>query len=103
RRRHTSWPRDWSSDVCSSDLDLAYQPPLAFLYPRIDDVAPNRREGGVGALFVDPHQPRIADNIRAKDDGDAVLHLIRAHRVGIRSEERRVGKEWMCRRVTGSY
>src|SRR5207253_4551055 len=19
--RHTSWPRDWSSDVCSSDLD----------------------------------------------------------------------------------
>src|SRR5437870_12866305 len=22
RRRHTSWPRDWSSDVCSSDLGL---------------------------------------------------------------------------------
>src|SRR5690625_7592401 len=22
RRRHTRWPRDWSSDVCSSDLDL---------------------------------------------------------------------------------
>src|SRR5215510_15562581 len=21
RRRHTMWPRDWSSDVCSSDLD----------------------------------------------------------------------------------
>src|SRR5437870_13559534 len=20
KRRHTSWPRDWSSDVCSSDL-----------------------------------------------------------------------------------
>src|SRR5690625_6521755 len=31
RRRHTRWPRDWSSDVCSSDLaagddhDLAQQ------------------------------------------------------------------------------
>src|SRR5690625_6868161 len=28
RRRHTRWPRDWSSDVCSSDLlvriDLAF-------------------------------------------------------------------------------
>src|SRR5579884_4361413 len=24
RRRHTRWPRDWSSDVCSSDL-LALQ------------------------------------------------------------------------------
>src|SRR5690625_7570262 len=23
RRRHTRWPRDWSSDVCSSDLTLA--------------------------------------------------------------------------------
>src|SRR5439155_8303239 len=23
RRRHTRWPRDWSSDVCSSDLALA--------------------------------------------------------------------------------
>src|SRR5439155_2804538 len=22
RRRHTRWPRDWSSDVCSSDLPL---------------------------------------------------------------------------------
>src|SRR5437660_2070831 len=23
RRRHTRWPRDWSSDVCSSDLQAA--------------------------------------------------------------------------------
>src|SRR5207253_8546418 len=23
RRRHTRWPRDWSSDVCSSDLAYA--------------------------------------------------------------------------------
>src|SRR5439155_13133171 len=51
RRRHTSWPRDWSSDVCSSDLvpgnecqarggDLYRLPessgtPTAFLYVRI--------------------------------------------------------------------
>src|SRR5437870_13301131 len=24
RRRHTRWPRDWSSDVCSSDLQLSF-------------------------------------------------------------------------------
>src|SRR5439155_10862418 len=24
RRRHTRWPRDWSSDVCSSDLNRGY-------------------------------------------------------------------------------
>src|SRR5437660_7721005 len=26
RRRHTRWPRDWSSDVCSSDLDRDVEP-----------------------------------------------------------------------------
>src|SRR6266508_2170160 len=26
RRRHTSWPRDWSSDVCSSDLPGRLRP-----------------------------------------------------------------------------
>src|SRR5207253_5293616 len=25
RRRHTRWPRDWSSDVCSSDLLIAHK------------------------------------------------------------------------------
>src|SRR5690625_7969190 len=24
RRRHTRWPRDWSSDVCSSDLNYLF-------------------------------------------------------------------------------
>src|SRR6266508_6177085 len=28
RRRHTRWPRDWSSDVCSSDLRVAAKMPL---------------------------------------------------------------------------
>src|SRR5215208_7699770 len=27
RRRHTRWPRDWSSEVCSSDLRLIYSRP----------------------------------------------------------------------------
>src|SRR5690625_5732628 len=31
RRRHTRWPRDWSSDVCSSDLMLAALHVLAAL------------------------------------------------------------------------
>src|SRR6266508_1347857 len=28
RRRHTRWPRDWSSDVCSSDLGVDYGAPV---------------------------------------------------------------------------
>src|SRR5207253_5202070 len=35
-RRHTRWPRDWSSDVCSSDLAL------------IDDAVRTARERAVG-------------------------------------------------------
>src|SRR5439155_6770522 len=35
RRRHTSWPRDWSSDVCSSDLPLLAANSLLLLH---DDV-----------------------------------------------------------------
>src|SRR5439155_3240291 len=29
RRRHTRWPRDWSSDVCSSDLTRWASTPFA--------------------------------------------------------------------------
>src|SRR6266702_898905 len=32
RRRHTRWPRDWSSDVCSSDLKKY----TAVQYQRVD-------------------------------------------------------------------
>src|SRR5207253_5433908 len=36
RRRHTRWPRDWSSDVCSSDLiDLRAAQRLADLPDRV--------------------------------------------------------------------
>src|SRR5215510_11325936 len=31
RRRHTRWPRDWSSDVCSSDLVTYLMTALQFL------------------------------------------------------------------------
>src|SRR5215208_8351868 len=41
RRRHTSWPRDWSSDVCSSDLGRRERRAAAVLRP-----AGGRRPGG---------------------------------------------------------
>src|SRR5690606_40594439 len=78
RRRHTSFSRDWSSDVCSSDLDPHGARGLDF-----------RHEVALGIVFV----PR--DAVRAvcfeKLSRGAVLS------VGAlfgRSEERRVGKEW---------
>src|SRR5690625_7847597 len=64
RRRHTRWPRDWSSDVCSSDLPFVGQP----------------LEGASDEAFFHARRPL----------GFAVAILIAL----ARSEERRVGKEW---------
>src|SRR5437660_4627502 len=33
RRRHTRWPRDWSSDVCSSDLEAGLDPLPSYTPP----------------------------------------------------------------------
>src|SRR5690625_399019 len=38
RRRHTRWPRDWSSDVCSSDLAGIEDIALAGLAKRLEEV-----------------------------------------------------------------
>src|SRR5207253_4025421 len=51
RRRHTRWPRDWSSDVCSSDLDFhldVFGPHIAFQkgHDFGDDVIQDDRGGG---------------------------------------------------------
>src|SRR6266702_5095938 len=52
RRRHTRWPRDWSSDVCSSDLTPTP--------PRPPAPPPGRRPpsdlGGARAIPW-PHRP----------------------------------------------
>src|SRR5690625_3216570 len=49
RRRHTRWPRDWSSDVCSSDLvsRLAWSKRNTRLMEHFDSV---RGGGHVGAF-----------------------------------------------------
>src|SRR5439155_16778187 len=38
RRRHTRWPRDWSSDVCSSDLSSRVVPKGRFFVTTRDDL-----------------------------------------------------------------
>src|SRR5439155_16149647 len=83
RRRHTRWPRDWSSDVCSSDLTTP--------------------DGG-GSIGT-----RSVESIRAS--GRRIWLVfgtqrdIHDHpgyrRRRLRSEERRVGKE--CRSGVGAY
>src|SRR5438445_7556540 len=83
RRRHTRYWRDWSSDVCSSDL-RAVAAALGHRAPALvaDDaraalaLAERARAAGLGTVVV-----------LTRDPADLVREL--------RSEERRVGKE--CR------
>src|SRR5690625_6287752 len=63
RRRHTSWPRDWSSDVCSSDLGVSSS---ASISTTVSKTAPS----SVGKVFQ--YSTALSQS---------------------RSEERRVGKE----------
>src|SRR5690625_3897428 len=47
RRRHTRWPRDWSSDVCSSDLMDAEMQIFDFIEGWYN---PHRRHSAIGYL-----------------------------------------------------
>src|SRR3989449_4188687 len=87
RRRHTRCSRDWSSDVCSSDLDARIG-----LAPEVVGV-----DGARGA---------VRGGERAAEGGAA--RAARAHERAVdveeeepRSEERRVGKE--CRSRWSPY
>src|SRR5690625_8038090 len=52
RRRHTRWPRDWSSDVCSSDLQGEVVPAARRAQPAVVEEPGGhhlqRRGGGAG-------------------------------------------------------
>src|SRR5207253_4469899 len=88
RRRHTRWPRDWSSDVCSSDLA---QEPLVkeFGAAKSDE----ERQAVVARL------PKLAAPFAAKAIALAEEDLKNPVAIRCRSEERRVGKECRSRRA----
>src|SRR2546429_4649197 len=86
RRRHTRCSRDWSSDVCSSDLNN--QPEVRAALDLIFSDHFSRSEPGIFAPLRDTLLTR----------GDYYMHLAD---LASRSEERRVGKE--CRSRWSPY
>src|SRR3989440_7659481 len=88
RRRHTRSDRDWSSDVCSSDLSR----------PRSDRLLPARRD-----RFEVGYRHVAAERLKMRHDRlpeRAAVEKLRAFGRE-RSEERRVGKE--CRSRWSPY
>src|SRR5690606_40218307 len=86
RRRHTRFSRDWSSDVCSSDLRWAKS-------------SASCKRVATGRLTVF----RDADDFAQR--GIQVLRLwsgLEVRALARRSEERRVGQERRSRRATES-
>src|SRR5690349_7440133 len=79
RRRHTRSLRDWSSDVCSSDLSFDWT------------ISP-----------VSKFTQKLSGLWKTDDFGDALYHFdagISTTVAARRSEERRVGKEGRSRRA----
>src|SRR5690625_2170774 len=61
RRRHTRWPRDWSSDVCSSDLPLAHAASISDAVVWLRDGVGMVGEGGwTVTLTGERRLPRLA-------------------------------------------
>src|SRR5690606_40393490 len=91
RRRHTRFSRDWSSDVCSSDLTVLVVENHKL--PRISasltiDNAPYAEGSKAGLSEL---TGALMGNGTSKISKDA-------YNEEVRSEERRVGKEWRSRR-----
>src|SRR5207249_8088420 len=100
RRRHTRSKRDWSSDVCSSDLRPPTSPAAPDPRPETPTMSAQESLPPTDALQQQPAPPLAAlhypDVMPAAPD----IALPPNSTVG-RSEERRVGKE--CRSRWGRY
>src|SRR5690606_40956400 len=98
RRRHTRFSRDWSSDVCSSDLERL-EAALSLHHPR------ELREVGLEPILLLVRTGRVAkvrdhliDRVLQREELTLCTDVDRAGEIA-RSEERRVGKQWRWRQA----
>src|SRR5690606_40076869 len=96
RRRHTRFSRDWSSDVCSSDLNLLGVSIVRELGPVLAAILVAGRSGS--AITAQIGVMRVTQEL----DAMQVMGISPGKRLVLprRSEERRVGKE--CRSRSGA-
>src|SRR5690606_39407451 len=97
RRRHTRFSRDWSSDVCSSDLKFHQfyrrrKSDLSSLLVLVPELLPTT------ASHICPLR-QCSKKVRADDKLSLPEFCLRCRR----SEERRVGKECRSRRCPDNH
>src|SRR5439155_15236405 len=98
-RRHTRWPRDWSSDVCSSDLVLSDKDEL---FKNLTHELRHTEHHDKMVLFLATLCEQVEELAKMLPKwwstyfGYTYAEMRDA--VTRRSEERRVGKECRCRR-----
>src|SRR5439155_15076805 len=97
RRRHTRWPRDWSSDVCSSDLS-AINVCRGFVEAENDYYAKQKSYAQRFFSTEGKHDGLYWASSDPNDESPVAEEVAKA--MTERSEERRVGKE--CRAQVSS-
>src|SRR5690606_39745081 len=92
RRRHTRFSRDWSSDVCSSDLEFRrrYEKELRENTVAWSPILEAARQGTVTLLFS-AHDREHNSAVVLRDFLEE--RLSQSKKIATRSEERRVGEE----------
>src|SRR5439155_5216103 len=82
RRRHTRWPRDWSSDVCSSDLRRPRGHARDQLLRTIEQSCPRRWHARIAQREIPipagPCPSKQQENCGAPEPGAAPLEIGRA-------------------------
>src|SRR5207249_9328490 len=98
RRRHTRSKRDWSSDVCSSDLPASHEPMDDQFTRNLFYTEAIHNQSFWMPPFIEAAEKLQADQDARHDEKGLVLTNTR---IVHRSEERRVGKECRARRLAG--
>src|SRR5207253_3330212 len=91
RRRHTRWPRDWSSDVCSSDLGFSKR-----MTQRINEQVQAMQKLQLRLLLRRKEIPTMIELMPAIFPAQFLAPGHHSESGVRRSEERRVGIDWMC-------
>src|SRR5690606_39534947 len=95
RRRHTRFSRDWSSDVCSSDLEFSAADREQMI-ERARHIRDLGEKGSRHRVSKSPHADGQYRQLMPSPPKTGGREMLADHR----SEERRVGKEWRLAGMT---